>query len=517
MQPNKLDQPTSSDGITRHADPARSDIVLPIRQTHDEAIKALKRHKEAMESYVRVKEVFFPYLGPDGYVAANKCLDREFGISFAAGSGFRPPESMSVKVSLTQSVEVAVGQVAIPSLGDDACVYLGEGVDPARPHLGKVFYVAAYVRRMDQPHITRFIDSVAHELETNSIYRSKPVRLTESGALEFVDTSKFSDPSRIVFNSNVTAAIERYVFGPIRFRDELKLRGVPQKRVTCAYGPFGTGKSTLLSLAAREAVGNGLTAVLGGPAVDMTEVMRVSALYQPSLACVEDIDNVTNTSESDKVSELLEAFDGLLTKGVDIKLLMTTNHQDRITPGMLRPGRIDNWLFIGPSDRPTMERLIRSNISADELADDVDFDSVWVAVEGFTPAYIHEVLNKAVIGAVVSAASEGRTGILISTDDLLAAAEIVRAQWQLQQDAVDPPKPPTLDAAFSEKIREAQLQVLSSDEIEDLLVTSSAVGATHSYQDVQRHTNRHDLEQLGNNLALYDRNGDEKRGQIVVE
>jgi len=517
MKPNELDQPTGSDGITRHSDPGRSDIVLPVRLSHDEAIKALKRHKEAMESYVRVKEVFFPYLAPDGYVAANKVLDRVFGISFAAGSGFSPPQSMSVKVSLTQAVEVAIGQVAIPSLGDDAMVYLGEGVDPDRPHLGKVFVVAAYVRRMDQPHITKFIAEIEAELRGNSIYRGKPVRLTESGALEFVDTSKFSDPSRIVFNSGVTCAIERYVFGPIRFRDELSQRGVPQKRVTCAYGPFGTGKSTLLSLAAREATDHGLTAVLGGPAVDMAEVMRVSALYQPSLACVEDIDNVTNTSESDKVSELLEAFDGLLTKGVDIKLLMTTNHQDRITPGMLRPGRIDNWLFIGPSDRPTMERLIRSNIDPSELADDVDFDALWVAVEGFTPAYIHEVLNKAIIGSVVVAASEGRSGILIRTDDLLAAAEIVRAQWQLQQDAVDPPKPPTLDAAFSDKIREAQLEVLGSDVAEALLVTTSQEGARRNYIGLERDINRSDLEDLGNNLALYDRHGDEKRGQIVVE
>jgi len=126
-----IDKPISSDGVSRHDDSNRADIVLPQKITYDTAITALVRHKEAMETYVKTSRRYFRYLLDDGLVATAHCLDKSFGISFASGSKFNPPESKSVKVSLTDAIEVPTGQVSIPSLGDDAMVYVGEGIDPA--------------------------------------------------------------------------------------------------------------------------------------------------------------------------------------------------------------------------------------------------------------------------------------------------------------------------------------------------------------------------------------------------
>jgi hypothetical protein len=508
-----IDKPISSDGVSRHDDSNRADIVLPQKISYDTAITALVRHKEAMETYVKTSKRYFRYLLDDGLVATAFVLDKDFGISFASGSKFNPPESKSVKVSLTEAVEVPTGQVSIPSLGDDAMVYVGEGIDPANPHLGKVFYIMAYVRRMDQPLITKFLDNVEKRLDTHSIYRGKAVRLTEGGSLEFVDTSKYADPRRIVFNDDVTAAIERYVLGPIRKRDSLKERGVSQKRTALAYGPFGTGKSSLLQMAAREAVATGHTWLEGGPSVDMTNLMQVGALYGPSVVGAEDIDNVANTSDAQEVSKLLEAFDGIAAKGADVKLVMTTNYMDRITPGMFRPGRIDTWLEIGASHRNTMERIVRVNIAEAELSPDVDFDALWDVIEGFTPAYIHEVLNKAIIGAVVL--SEDDT-ITVTTDDLLAAANVVKAQWKLQQEAVEPPKPPTLDQAFRALQVDAAQAVLHSDASQVLLLESASVGVQSQLGSIENVTRR-GIEEGLNAAALYDKYGEDKKGQIIVE
>lgn len=508
-----INKPISSDGVSRHGDLARTDIVLPDNCTFDTAITALCRHKEAMETYVKTSKRYFGYLLDDGLVATSWCLDRAFGISFSSGSKMNPPESKSVKVSLTDAVEVATGQVSIPSLGDDAMVYVGEGVDPDNPNLGRVFYIMAYVRRMDQEHITKFLESVEERLNTHSIYRGKAVRLTEGGTLEFVDTATYADPNRIVFNDDITAAIERYVLGPIRERDSLIERGVSQKRTALAYGPFGTGKSSLLQMAAREAVATGHTWLEGGPSVNMTNLMRVGALYGPSVVGAEDIDNVSNISDELEVSKLLEAFDGIAIKGADIKLVATTNHIDRIHPGMYRPGRIDTWLEIGPSHRNTMERIIRANISEAELSPDADFDALWNVIEGFTPAYIHEVLNKAIIGAVVLAKGNS---IEVNTDDLLAAASVVKAQWKLQQDAIEPPKPPSLDQAFRALQVDAATAVLHSPEAQVLLLETSSDGVVNNMRNIEGVV-RGATEDGLNAAALYDRNGDEKKGQIVVE
>lgn len=508
----ELDRPISGEGVKFHSDPQRRDITLPIGQTYDEAITALQRHKEAMETYVETSPRYFSYLLDDGLIAAAHCLDQAFGISFSSGSMFRPPQSKAVKVSLHESKEVPIGEVSIPSLGDRAQVYLSHGTDPQRPHMGPVFFIKAYVRRMDQPHITKFLDAVEDRLTTHSIYRHKAVELTSGGALDFVDTSKYVDPNRIVFNKPIQDAIDRFVLGPLRFRDKLIQRGISQKRTTLAWGPFGTGKSTLGMIAARTAVETGHTFVQGGPAVDMTELMRVGHLYGPAVVFVEDIDNVTNISDADQVSQLLEAFDGITAKGADVKLLMTTNYKDRIHPGMFRPGRIDNWLFVGPSDRETMERLIRANIDAAELSPDADFDALWDVIEGFTPAYIHEVLNKAIIGAVISS-SDG--SIVVSTDDLLAAAETVKSQWILQQEAVEPPKAPTLDAAHGEVVRQQVKWVLQSPMGQKLLLDTSSKGVAANIGNIRSHV-RDAIEDGINATGLYGLD-DSKKGQLVVE
>jgi SpoVK/Ycf46/Vps4 family AAA+-type ATPase len=160
-----------------------------------------------------------------------------------------------------------------------------------------------------------------------------------------------------------------------------------------------------------------------------------------------------------------------------------------------------------------MERIVRANISEAELSDDVDFDALWDVIEGFTPAYIHEVLNKAIIGAVVL--SKGGT-ITVTTEDLLAAANVVKAQWKLQQEAVEPPKPPTLDQAFRAIQVDAARSVLHSDESQVLLLESASIGVRSNLDAIEGRT-RSGIEDGLNAAALYDRNGDDKKGQIVVE
>jgi len=180
---------------------------------------------------------------------------------------------------------------------------------------------------------------------------------------------------------------------------------------------------------------------------------------------------------------------------------------------MFRPGRIDTWLEIGPSERNTMERIVRANIAEAELSPDVDFDALWDVIQGFTPAYIHEVLNKAIIGAVVL--SDDDT-ITVTTDDLLAAANVVKAQWKLQQEAVEPPKPPTLDQAFRAIQVDAAKAVLHSDESQVLLLETASAGVESQLGQIERVQRRATEEGL-NAAALYDKYGEDKKGQIIVE
>lgn len=106
-------------------------------------------------------------------------------------------------------------------------------------------------------------------------------------------------------------------------------------------------------------------------------MLRTARLYQPAVVFIEDIDYRANNGESDAVTELLEAFDGITSKGGELQIVMTTNHLDRIHKGMLRPGRLDAVVHIGALDRNGVERLCRVVIDESHLDKEVDFDAVW--------------------------------------------------------------------------------------------------------------------------------------------
>lgn len=503
------------DGIKFHEDPKRKDMVFPQGMTFENAIETIKRIAREQLQYIETSPVYLPYLLDDGLVAAHHVSVDMFGMAQASGGLFDPPKMRLVKTSLTESVEVPFGAVAIPALvdpeGQTAKVYLDQGVDPAHPDRGLVFRIRAYVRRMDQHHITEFVKAVEKRLKTHSIYRGQALTINAGGSLDFVDLTRYADPDKIVFTDSVQDALDTAIFAPLRNRQELLKRGIPQKRNSVLYGPFGTGKSSAGGLTARVAVATGHTFIACGPSSNMNEVARVAGLYEPSVGFAEDIDNVANVSDAAEVSNLLEAFDGLSTKGSDVKLVMTTNNLDRIHPGMFRPGRVDNWIYVGSPDRPTVERLIKAN-AGEELAEDIDWDAVWVEVDGFTPAYVQEVLTKAVIRAVDHA--EPGAKLVLTTSDLVGAARLVQGQWKLQQDAVEPPKPPTLDQAFGALTKESAEKAL---EAQSELLLEKAYEGTGGHLGTIRELIRDNVQDALDSTKIMDPRKNDVKGALDVQ
>lgn len=501
-----------------HDDPKRQDMIFPIRFQQDPrlALKALETLIEEMEQYVLTSPVYFHALEDDGLVAAYRVMTDMFGSPRSSGSGFNPPEMKLVKISLTESIEVPIGEVAIPSLidprGKTAKVYLAAEVDPSHPDRGRVFSLRAYVRRLDQEHITRLVENIEKELKTNSIYRGKALIVNKGGSLDFVDLSRFDNPGNIVFTEKVQRQLDTAVFGPILRRDDLLAQGVSPKQNSLLWGEWGSGKSTAGTLAARACVeaDEPRTFLALGPNADVATAVQVLNLYTPSLGFLEDVDNQMFTSDEAERSDLLEALDGLSGKGVDTMLIMTTNYMDKFPPGTTRAGRIDHFIHIGAVDRPTLERIIRANTTA--LADDVDFDAVWEIAEGFTAAFVRDIVKKAIITAVIGVEKGGQ--ITLGTDELVTAAHLVRSHFDLHRSGTEAPKPPTLDSAFKEL---AQVAAEDAIKVQQTLILDNARKANAEQNSDTYVVVRKGMEDCVNNSALYDKHGEDKKGQLVVE
>lgn len=450
-----LSQVITGDEVEFHDSPK---MVLPRNMTFERAQKVLKRLHDEAETET-VFERTFKYRANDGGYAAWTCMKKRWGMATAAGMpgffGMQPAETHTIGIGVNKTMQIPWGLVEIPSM-PGLKFYVTETNDE---DYGEVSLLYAKGPKKYKSEVESLFDDVQEFLDTNSIYRGHA--LIGSSKLDFLDTSL--DLSSIVFADDVLELLEGTIWGPIRYSGAMRREGVPLKRAILLHGPFGTGKSSAGLLTAQVAAEHGWTFISAKPGRDKVEdVLRTARLYEPAVVFVEDLDSQANTNEADAVSRLLDAFDGITSKGGELIMVLTTNHLDRIHKGMLRPGRLDAMVEIAGLDRNGVEKLIKAVVPQGRLAADVDYDAVYASMSGFLPAFVREAITRAVSFAVTRA--QGKGSYVIDTPDLIHAARSLEPQLRALNDAGEGIAKPTIDKAFNDIVSGA-LERVSTYEV----------------------------------------------------
>ncbi|KKF94914.1 hypothetical protein CFO_g2727 [Ceratocystis platani] len=94
------------------------------------------------------------------------------------------------------------------------------------------------------------------------------------------------------------------------------------------------------------------------------------------------------------VTSLLTEMDGFESlQGVLV--VGATNHPEGVDPALMRPGRFDKLLYVGPPDQCEREAIFRLHAGRMPLADGVDFAALASAADGFSGADIKGICNNA--------------------------------------------------------------------------------------------------------------------------
>ncbi len=101
---------------------------------------------------------------------------------------------------------------------------------------------------------------------------------------------------------------------------------------------------------------------------------------------------------------------------------------------MIRPGRLDAMIEVGTPDRDGVQKLIRVRIKEEMLDENIGWDTVGRAYEGYLPAFVTEAADRAIRYAVTRTGGEVEN-VKLTTEDLVAAAGGLRAQWERMQKA----------------------------------------------------------------------------------
>ncbi len=209
------------------------------------------------------------------------------------------------------------------------------------------------------------------------------------------------------------------------------------------YGPPGTGKTMLAKAVATESEAN-FIAVKGPEFLNkwvgesekaVRETFRKARQAAPCVIFMDEIDSIApergkgnggDDGVTERViSQMLTEMDGLESLN-NVVVIAATNRPDIMDPALLRPGRFDKSIFIGPPDKDSRRSIFGIHTRGKPLADDVDLEKLADETEGCTGADISAICNEAVMNAVRRLIAKGKE----PTDEKIQACKVDAEDFQ---------------------------------------------------------------------------------------
>jgi cell division protease FtsH len=180
-------------------------------------------------------------------------------------------------------------------------------------------------------------------------------------------------------------------------------------------GPPGTGKTLLARSIAGEAgvpflfsSGSDFVEMFAGVGASrIRKLFRAARRHPACIVFIDELDAVGRSRGSQSISheereqtlnQLLVEMDGFAPNGT-IVVVAATNRPDILDPALLRPGRFDRQVTVGPPDLKGREQILRIHARKVPLAGDVDLRRIARGTPGFSGAELANLMNEAALFA----------------------------------------------------------------------------------------------------------------------
>ncbi|KAH1003625.1 hypothetical protein HUJ04_003512 [Dendroctonus ponderosae] len=188
--------------------------------------------------------------------------------------------------------------------------------------------------------------------------------------------------------NNVKEEIMKTINLPLRRPDLFKKSGLTRSGILL-FGPPGTGKTLIAKAVATECSLCFLTVkgpellnmYVGQSEQNIREVFERARQASPCIIFFDELDSLApnrglsgdSGGVMDRVvSQLLSEMDGL-NNGAKVFIIGATNRPDLIDPALLRPGRFDKLLYVGPcTEEGSKVSVMQALTKKFKLASDVD-------------------------------------------------------------------------------------------------------------------------------------------------
>ncbi|MDA8055623.1 MAG: AAA family ATPase, partial [Thermoplasmatales archaeon] len=202
---------------------------------------------------------------------------------------------------------------------------------------------------------------------------------------------------------------------PVKNPEVFERMGLKPSRGILFFGPPGTGKTLLAKAVATESQSNFIS--IKGPEVmskwvgesekAVREIFKKAKQSAPTIVFLDELDAIAprrgmfaSSGVTDRiVNQLLTSMDGMeAMKGVVI--LAATNRLDIIDPALLRAGRFDRIIYIGPPNKAARLKILKVHTKKMPIDSDVDLEAIAEKTENYTGADLENLVREAGLEAV---------------------------------------------------------------------------------------------------------------------
>lgn len=380
-------------------------IILPAdprNMTLLEAREWLARLEQADEEPIAIHEVIDAHPW-DGCVAFMQAMKETYGWAAPTPQqkwwGRQPPQMISIETGVGETATIFWGGFRLPNIdGQLIC-----GTEEKR---GQVrFAIQGQAKRKHMEVIHGLAELTRQIVRERSIYRGHALRLAlDGGAINLMEPPTFMNLKKVkenelVFSEHLMDQVVTNLWTPIEHTEWCRTHDVPLKRGVLLEGPYGTGKTLAATVTAKKCEENGWTFITVGRVSALESALQFAVGYQPCVVFVEDIDREMTGERTPQMDDILNKVDGIISKGAEIMVVLTSNQASNINRAMLRPGRLDAVLHIGPPDAEAVQKLLRV-YGRKLIKPDEDLARAGEALAGRIPAVIREVVERSKLYAI---------------------------------------------------------------------------------------------------------------------